>query len=68
LQSFLGNHPEVGKLRWAAKGGGKRGGLRILYFWWASSDRASMLMIYAKNETEDLTAKQLEKLRKELNT
>ena len=56
----------IRKLRWAAKGRGKRGGLRILYFWWVSADRISMLMIYAKNETENLTVAQLAKLKKEL--
>jgi hypothetical protein len=74
--SFLSNHPDVGKvirasggirkLRWAARGRGKRGGLRILYFWWVSVNRISMLMIYAKNETDGLSAAQLAKLRKEL--
>jgi hypothetical protein len=54
-------HPQASL---AAKGRGKRGGLRILYFWWVSADRISMLMIYAKNETENLTVAQLAKLKK----
>jgi hypothetical protein len=78
LQVFLCERPQAGKiikgsggmrkLRWAGKGKGKRGGLRVIYFWWVSRDRISLLMIYAKNETEDLTAGQLKKLREELQS
>lgn len=51
------------KLRVAAKGHGKRGGARIIYYWVVDRDRILMLDIYAKNEREDLTAAQLKQLR-----
>jgi mRNA-degrading endonuclease RelE of RelBE toxin-antitoxin system len=47
----------------AAKGHGKRGGARIIYYWVVDRDRILMLDIYAKNEREDLTAAQLKQLR-----
>jgi hypothetical protein len=76
LQLYLGLHPESGKiiqgsggmrkLRWAGSGRGKRGGLRVIYCWWVSKDRISMLMVYPKNEKDDLTAEQLKQLRNQL--
>ena len=74
LQSFLAEHPEVGKiirasggirkLRWAGSGRGKRGGLRLIYFWWVARDRISMLMVYPKSEQDDLTPDQLKLLKR----
>jgi hypothetical protein len=46
------------KIRWAAKGGGKRGGFRIIYFWHKASATCYMLFLYRKNEQGDLTAAQ----------
>ena len=76
LQLFLSQHPEAGKiipgtggmrkLRWAARGRGKRGGLRVIYFWWITKDRISLLLIYAKNEQDDLTAEQIKRLKQAL--
>jgi mRNA-degrading endonuclease RelE of RelBE toxin-antitoxin system len=43
------------KVRWAKPGSGKRGGLRVIYYW-APGERAFyMLYAYSKNEQEDLT-------------
>ena len=47
------------KLRWPLAGRGKRGGLRVIYFWDGSSETFYMLYAYPKNEQEDLTARQL---------
>lgn len=47
------------KLRWSRAGMGKRGGLRIIYFWEARSETFYMLMVYRKNDQEDLTPKQV---------
>jgi mRNA-degrading endonuclease RelE of RelBE toxin-antitoxin system len=76
LQAFLGNHPEQGqiicgsggirKLRWAGSGRGKRGGLRVIYYWWVAKDRISMLTVYPKSEQDDLTAEQLKQLKNQL--
>jgi hypothetical protein len=46
------------KVRWGRPGMGKRGGLRVIYFWEANSETFYMLMVYRKNEQEDLTPKQ----------
>lgn len=54
----------IRKIRWAIKGGGKRGGMRIIYYWATSCDQIFMLYAYAKNEHNDLTKDQLSVLRK----
>ena len=71
---WLAVHPDLGKvipasgglrkIRWAAKEHGKRGGARVIYFWWINADRILLLNIYAKNEQEDLTAAEIEKLKR----
>jgi hypothetical protein len=76
LQNHLAGHPDAGKIipgsgglrkvRWAARGRGKRGGLRVIYFWWISTERISMLFIYAKNEQDDLSSAQLKQLKQAL--
>lgn len=52
------------KLRVAAKGHGKRGGARIIYYWVIARDRILLLEIYAKNEKEDLAAAEVQRLRR----
>jgi hypothetical protein len=47
------------KVRWPRPGQGKRGGLRVIYFWDEASETFYMLYAYPKNEQEDLTARQL---------
>jgi len=47
------------KLRWSLPRAGKRGGLRIIYYWDTPSDTIYMLLVYKKNEQEDLTPDQL---------
>ena len=69
LQLALVRRPEAGariprseglrKLRWSLPGRGKRGGLRVIYYWHAPSETFYMLFAYPKNEQEDLTATQL---------
>jgi len=50
------------KVRWATPGGGKRGGLRVIYYW-ASSERAFyMVYAYTKTEQGDLTPTQTREL------
>lgn len=54
------------KLRWAGSGRGKRGGLRVIYYWWIGRDRILMLLVYPKNVQDDLSADQLKQLRSQL--
>jgi hypothetical protein len=54
------------KVRWAAKGHGKRGGARVIYFWWISADRILLLDIYAKGEQENLEASKIEELKRKV--
>jgi mRNA-degrading endonuclease RelE of RelBE toxin-antitoxin system len=50
------------KLRWRAEGRGKRGGLRVIYYWAVADDVCLMLYLYAKNEQGDLTPAQVREL------
>jgi mRNA-degrading endonuclease RelE of RelBE toxin-antitoxin system len=68
LQLALLLRPELGstirgsgglrKLRWSLKGKGKRGGVRVIYFWDETSETFYMLYVYRKNAQEDLTVQQ----------
>ena len=51
------------KLRWRSAGGGKRGGIRVIYFWHSASDRILLLFAYRKNERSDLSPAQKRALR-----
>jgi hypothetical protein len=50
------------KLRWRAEGRGKRGGLRIIYYWAPTDDTCFLVYLFAKNEQGDLTRDQLKLL------
>ncbi|MDE0404159.1 MAG: hypothetical protein OXI53_02495 [Nitrospira sp.] len=52
------------KLHWCRAGMGKRSGLRAIYFCDAKSETCYMLMVYRKNDQENLTLKQLATLRR----
>ena len=43
------------KIRFAAKGKGKRGGARAIYFYMVIEDTAYMLRAFAKSDQEDLS-------------
>ncbi len=74
LQHRLLMRPEAGflipgsgglrKIRWGIERQGKRGGLRVIYFWDKPQDTIYMLLIYRKNEQEDLTPDQVKVLRR----
>ena len=51
------------KLRWAGSGRGKRGGVRVIYFWHSEDEIFYMLYAYPKNEQSDLTPAQIRILR-----
>jgi hypothetical protein len=44
------------KARWARRGKGKSGGLRVVYFFLAGPERVFMASIYAKSRKETLSA------------
>lgn len=48
----------VRKLRWKEEGRGKRGGLRLIYYWHPQREIFLMLFLYRKSEQKDLTADQ----------
>jgi len=56
----------IRKLRWGASGRGKRGGVRVIYYWHVPGDRFYMLLAYAKNERDDLTVDQVRTIRRRL--
>ena len=52
----------IRKVRWSLPGRGKRGGIRVIYFWDEPSETFYMLYAYRKSAQEDLTAQQLRAL------
>ena len=75
LQDALMKNPEAGdviqgtgglrKVRFAdsRRGKGRRGGLRVIYYWWGSGMQFWLYTLYDKNEMTDLTAQQRNALR-----
>jgi len=65
LVAHLGANPEAGplvpgtggvrKIRWATRGHGKRGGARVIYYYYNQSVPLFLLDIYAKNENTNLS-------------
>jgi hypothetical protein len=72
LQTALLLRPEQGpiiqgahgirKLRWNLAGRGKRGSIRVLYYWDRPAETIYMLFLYKKCEQGDLTARQVREL------
>lgn len=64
LIDFLATNPQAGdeipgaggvrKLRFGAKGKGKRGGARVIYYWYSDDAPIYALLVYGKNEKTDL--------------
>lgn len=73
LQEVLIENPEIGdlvtgsgglrKIRWKLTGRGKRGGVRVIYYWAVFADQIRMLYVYSKSDQENLTKDQLKVLR-----
>ena len=76
LQNYLLITPEAGdivpgsggvrKLRWSTAGSGKRGGVRVIYFFKKKDDEIWFLTIYKKSEVTNLPAHILKKIAEEL--
>ena len=74
LQNILVEMPNSGKIiqgsggirkiRCSGSGRGKRGGIRIIYYWASNHNQVFMLYAFAKNERDDLTKDQLSMLGK----
>ena len=47
------------KVRWARKGMGKRGGIRLIYYWDKKTESFYMSLIYSKSKKDDLSQDQL---------
>ena len=56
----------VRKLRWRAAGRGKRGGYRVIDFTKMEQSLIWMLTMYAKNVKDEIPAKVLRQIRKEV--
>ncbi len=65
LIAFLGMNPEAGdvipetggvrKVRWAAKGKGKSGGVRVIYYFHSETLPLFLLTVYSKSQQANLT-------------
>ena len=73
LQNELMENPERGdvikggggirKLRYAAQGRGKSGGVRVIYYWVKDNYQIYMLVVYPKSKKDNLTDKETAVLR-----
>lgn len=73
LQLQLSVRPESGniikgsggirKVRWAGSGRGKRGGIRVIYYYFTEDEQIYMLYVYPKSKKDDLTADQMKQLK-----
>ena len=54
----------IRKLRWAGSGRGKRGGLRVIYYWRTADDQIWLLLAYPKSEREDLSHDEINHLKR----
>jgi mRNA-degrading endonuclease RelE of RelBE toxin-antitoxin system len=76
LQDFLLQHPESGdlvpgsggvrKIRWGLANKGKRGGVRVIYYWKKQADQIWMLTIYSKNEISNIPGHVLKRIAEEI--
>ena len=74
LQRVLAARPDAGaliigsgglrKMRWVKQGRGKRGGVRVIYYWAVAPEQILMLLMYPKGKRDDLTPIQIKMLKK----
>ena len=79
LQNWLAAEPELGdvmpgtggfrKIRWRdpQRGKGRRGGLRVIYFYFADEHQIWLMTLYGKDEASDLTPKEKQTLKAALD-
>jgi len=71
--SWIARHPLAGdvipgaegarKVRWTARGKGKRGGVRVIYFNITEDDVVYLVAIYCKSERENMSSHSIKKTR-----
>ena len=76
LQNYLLTHPNAGdvipgsggvrKLRWSSDGRGKRGGVRVIYYWKVSEEEIWLITLYAKKEASTISPQILKKIAEEI--
>jgi len=72
--NFVAGNPDAGdvipdtggvrKIRWARAGSGKRGGVRVIYFYHDADHPLYLLMVYAKARQENLSPEEKRIVRK----
>jgi len=73
LIAFIGTHPESGeivpesggvrKLRWAVRGRGKLGGVRVIYYFHSQDFPIFLLTVYSKTQKANLTGAERNEMR-----
>ena len=73
LQLYLMDRPDAGniikgsggirKLRWGLQEQGKRGGIRVIYYWITKDSQILFLTAYAKSEASDLSQNAIKAMR-----
>lgn len=74
--AWIAQHPDAGdviprsggcrKVRWARKGMGKRGGVRVIYFNRLANGEIWLLLLYAKNVQDNIPGNVLKLIREEI--
>lgn len=52
------------KMRWTLQGKGKRGGVRVIYYYIDKDEQIYMIYMYKKSSQSDLTKDQIKQLKK----
>lgn len=76
LQKYLLKYPDKGdiipgtggvrKLRWLVSGKGKRGGIRVIYYWKKQGEEIWMLTVYEKSEKSTIPNHIIKKIAEEI--
>jgi mRNA-degrading endonuclease RelE of RelBE toxin-antitoxin system len=76
LQVYLLRYPDRGaiipgsggvrKIRWAISGKGKRGGIRVIYYWKVNEDEIWLLTVYGKSERDTIPGHLLKRIAEEI--
>lgn len=56
------------KIRWYVEASGKSGGVRVIYYWQNQKSLIYLLLMYRKNVQENLTQRELNTLKKIMET